>query len=359
MAISDKTRKLLWGRSGNRCAICRCELIMEATNEDDESIIGDECHIAAKNLGGARNNHALSDDEVNGYENLLLLCKVHHKMIDDQRNTYTVEILKKIKADHEQWIRETLEHKPEQRAPSEYTTLELPENEVLRKIRSRGYWHVILRPRTYHRERIASLREAQRIVEENQIRHRGWYFPHTDSRDLHRGVEYVESNSEFREIKEHWRYYEDGRFIFCAGLGEDWFADDRSLAPNDWLKRIQPGAVLDILSVLYQVSEIYEFAARLAERGVFGSDIVVRINLVNMEGRQLVFLPGTGRRLSLSYTYHAKELPRESVVSMGDMVSHWTTLAYKHFAWITDKFGFDASDSVFVSDQGRFLQERY
>jgi len=117
--------------------------------------------------------------------------------------------------------------------------------------------------------------------------------------------------------------------------------------------------MLDILSALYQVSEIYEFAARLAERGVFGSDVIVRINLANLEARQLGFLPGTGRRLSFGYTCHTKELPREHVVSMGDMVSNWATLAYKHFAWITDKFGFDARDSVFVSDQERFLQERF
>ena len=47
MAINDKTRKVLWGRSGNRCAICRRELVLDATTVDDVSVVGEECHIVS------------------------------------------------------------------------------------------------------------------------------------------------------------------------------------------------------------------------------------------------------------------------------------------------------------------------
>src|SRR6266508_2840767 len=107
MTISDKTRKLLWGRSGNRCAYCRRELVMTAV-KDNDAIVGDECHIYAKNAGGPRNNLSISIDELDDYENLILLCKVHHKMIDDQANTYTVDVLKNLKKKHEKWVQETL-----------------------------------------------------------------------------------------------------------------------------------------------------------------------------------------------------------------------------------------------------------
>src|SRR6266540_301575 len=63
MTISDKTRKLLWGRSGNRCAYCRRELVMTAV-KDNDAIVGDECHIYAKNAGGPRNNLSISIDEL-------------------------------------------------------------------------------------------------------------------------------------------------------------------------------------------------------------------------------------------------------------------------------------------------------
>jgi hypothetical protein len=108
MAISDKTRKILWGRSGNRCAICRRELVMDVNDLDDESVIGDECHIVAREPNGPRGDSPLSLRERNRYENFILLCKVHHKLIDDQPNTFTVERLKDIKRRHETWVRETL-----------------------------------------------------------------------------------------------------------------------------------------------------------------------------------------------------------------------------------------------------------
>lgn len=42
------------------------------------------------------------------YANLLLLCKIHHKVIDDQPGQYTVECLDELKREHEKWVRDSL-----------------------------------------------------------------------------------------------------------------------------------------------------------------------------------------------------------------------------------------------------------
>jgi HNH endonuclease len=107
MAISDKTRKLLWARSGARCAYCRKELFL-AVPKDNDAIVGDECHIHARQEGGPRRNLSMSIDELDDYENLILLCKVHHKMVDDQPNSYSVNALKNLKKKHEKWVQKTL-----------------------------------------------------------------------------------------------------------------------------------------------------------------------------------------------------------------------------------------------------------
>ena len=98
MVISDKTRKSLWGRSGNRCAMCRRELIIESTPNDDESIVGDECHIISGKGQGPRHDHLFPLDRLDEPANLILLCRVHHKMVDDQCDTYTADILRQMKA---------------------------------------------------------------------------------------------------------------------------------------------------------------------------------------------------------------------------------------------------------------------
>ncbi len=104
MAITDKTRKILWGRSGNRCAICRHELVVDATIADNESVVGDECHIVSGQGEGPRYDKAFPSGQLDGPGNLILLCRVHHKMVDDQHETYTVDLLRTVKANHEKWV---------------------------------------------------------------------------------------------------------------------------------------------------------------------------------------------------------------------------------------------------------------
>jgi hypothetical protein len=60
---------------------------------------GEECHIVAQSPGGPR---AAEIADVDGYQNLILLCRKHHKQVDDQRAHFTVERLKEIKREHEQ-----------------------------------------------------------------------------------------------------------------------------------------------------------------------------------------------------------------------------------------------------------------
>ncbi len=114
MSIVDKTRKILWGRSGNRCAICKHELVVNATPVDDESVVGDECHIVSSLPNGPRYDASYPRRKLDSYENLILLCRVHHKMVDDQADTYTTaDILRQMKANHETWVSKKLTGEPE------------------------------------------------------------------------------------------------------------------------------------------------------------------------------------------------------------------------------------------------------
>lgn len=101
VAISDRTRKILWASAGGRCSKCRVLLVTEGTETDEPSIIGEEAHIISEAPGGPR--HAYLRD-YDCYENLILLCRNHHKPADDQFNHYTVEELRRLKREHEGWV---------------------------------------------------------------------------------------------------------------------------------------------------------------------------------------------------------------------------------------------------------------
>ena len=108
MSISDRTRKLLWGRSGNRCAICKKELVVNATAADDESVVADECHIVSPEENGPRHDPSCPKDNLDSYNNLILLCRVHHKQVDDQQATFSADALRGVKSEHELWVSEKL-----------------------------------------------------------------------------------------------------------------------------------------------------------------------------------------------------------------------------------------------------------
>lgn len=104
MAISGKDRKVLWGRSGSRCALCRRPLVAAKTAQDAEAVVGDEAHIAAQSADGPRFGDLPGGVGVDAYDNLILLCRVDHKKVDDQPRHFTAEKLRQIKQAHEAWV---------------------------------------------------------------------------------------------------------------------------------------------------------------------------------------------------------------------------------------------------------------
>jgi hypothetical protein len=100
MAITDRTRKILWVKAGGRCSMCRALLVTEGTETDDPSVFGQEAHIVGRSPKGPR---AADIPGIDSYANLILLCAKHHKQVDDQREHFTVELLNEIKGKHEEW----------------------------------------------------------------------------------------------------------------------------------------------------------------------------------------------------------------------------------------------------------------
>lgn len=70
---------------------------------DDEPIVAVEiAHIFGALPGSARYVETMTDDERRAFENLILLCTVHHKVVDGpRRDSYQPELLQQWKRDNE------------------------------------------------------------------------------------------------------------------------------------------------------------------------------------------------------------------------------------------------------------------
>jgi len=95
---TKQTIKKLFALSGNLCAFPGCSLPMI---ESAGAVTGEICHIQARSKGGPRFNASLSLKDRYAFENLILLCSHHHKIIDAQPEIYTAKTLIESKSIHE------------------------------------------------------------------------------------------------------------------------------------------------------------------------------------------------------------------------------------------------------------------
>ena len=108
MSIGQKNIKLLWGRSGNRCAVCKTELTQNAAVVSAAFTLGEQAHIVGEKEDAPRGKSQLNQQERDSYHNLILLCPNDHTIIDKNEADWPIEKLHQIKSEHELWVTETL-----------------------------------------------------------------------------------------------------------------------------------------------------------------------------------------------------------------------------------------------------------
>jgi hypothetical protein len=108
VSLSVHDRKVLLSKAGNRCSynyageVCDEELV---TVVDERPVLeGEECHIVGEKPGSPR--YVANFPEIDTYNNRILMCKKHHKVIDDNKAKYSIEVLLEMKKLHEESIAE-------------------------------------------------------------------------------------------------------------------------------------------------------------------------------------------------------------------------------------------------------------
>ncbi len=152
---------------------------------------------------------------------------------------------------------------------------------LIEAIKSRGHWRVVFRPLHFEAERIPSLPKCKDYVEKASVSLRGWSYPMIPRRDGPTyGNDYVEGATDWGASKELWRLYQSAQFIHLDSLKEDW-------DPRFANRRIEPGAVLDVINTVYTVTELFEFLSRIARFGIYKEGVEVSVGLNRTEGRVL------------------------------------------------------------------------
>jgi len=165
------------------------------------------------------------------------------------------------------------------------------EQTVLDKIRTRGYWRVVIRPTTFEENHIPNYADLFPIVERKSVRLRGWDYPHVDYQSPPlRGTNWVGQEYECQDEIEFWRFYMSGQFIHFFAIDGEW-RDHSTVWPAQagW----KPGCCMYYIQTNYSFLEIFEFASRLALSPAGTAFMHVDIDLKRLQGRRLVSTDST------------------------------------------------------------------
>lgn len=75
--------------------------MVKTKSNGEDYTAGDLCHIHGENEGSARYDSTLTPKQIHAPENLLFLCKNHHREVDEDPDLYTPSKLREMKAAHE------------------------------------------------------------------------------------------------------------------------------------------------------------------------------------------------------------------------------------------------------------------
>jgi hypothetical protein len=164
--------------------------------------------------------------------------------------------------------------------PNEYweQRKRLPETELLRKIWSKPHWRIWIRPTDFRPARFQNLDQCRQFIVSSEIRDgSGAAFPSFTANDLQRGDEWIacetEHSSRSLTWAEHWTLFRNGQFVRLRTLDE---------IP-------QLGERVHALEILDTVTASFEFAARMADRGVLSPRAAITLELNGVAGRGLTW----------------------------------------------------------------------
>lgn len=168
------------------------------------------------------------------------------------------------------------------------------QEEVLESIRRAAHYRVVMRPSSFNAQRVERLSDLWQLVGNSKVSLRGWDYPHVSHRPEERaqGSEWIGAWCPWVHISEHWRLFQSGQFVHRFTFREDNepFAErlrnsvSRLIPPHSHVS-----GFISITSTIWTLTEVHEFASRLAAKGLLDTGLELQIDMHGVRDRVLAF----------------------------------------------------------------------
>jgi hypothetical protein len=223
---------------------------------------------------------------------------------------------------------------------------------ALQDIKDKGNWLVIVRPKIFEAKRLP-IESCKDIVLNSMVSLRPYNYPYYYGDSVSYQTDYVQCISDIRPDMgatkppmSIWRMYQSGQFVHRFSCVEDYW--EVSAGKN----------VLSATSTLFIVTEIYEFASRIAEsNNIFDNGLTIKIGLHNMRNRSLVEVMSgelyEDRLRHLYYRCKDNDVVHQKELTLSDLIHTSKELAVDHTLFILNKF--EWSSASYLQEQQKKL----
>ena len=238
---------------------------------------------------------------------------------------------------------------------------------TLTKLKTRGYWRVEFYPTNFTDRAVASLLVCKDIMRDASVHFRGWDVPHIpQDSDEKQGIYPKDSNRyeawiDWHLFREVWRFYQSGKFTFLDGLNEHWYDEFDGWSPNP-LPDLEPGTVVDVINVIYTLTELMYFFHNLAGKLPEIKEWSMKVTLNNVDGNKLVTLDRSRAPLRDGYVSHTASITAIDLqVTSTDLKNTKTCLQIAKDAAqeVFQNFEWQAADVLIDGEQEKLINKRF
>ncbi len=228
-------------------------------------------------------------------------------------------------------------------------------SELIDKIRSAGYWDVVVRPDAYREDRVP-YEQLDEIVEGAVVRMRGWPVPMVDPRrDLIRAENWIGQEIDAQVVAnyEAWRFYTSGQFNHLRSVDADW-RHEAQIAPAPQ----RDEKIIEVWEILFYLTEVFEFAARLALSPAGDETMTVVAGLHGLDQRGLIVGQQNRAEFFEPRRVQVDDLEQRVQVNRKEVVAQPRDLAVDMAREFFVRFGWKPARDQLIDHQRELTEDR-
>ncbi len=231
--------------------------------------------------------------------------------------------------------------------------------ELIKDIKSRGYWRVEFHATEYRAE-ILKPAAMHELLSNATVSLRGWPYPYYQAHETAYNGQWLEGKVAWENYREYWRLYESGQWIHYARLRGAGAAREEVFKGLTPLPPQHAGYVHVRGDILFTLTEIFHFAVGLAQSGVLDPTAFLSVQLHNTKDYMLFesfdrFFPHEYVNQWDTPIPFEQSLPASEVSAIADKIAlDMAMKVFSVFGWIPA----EAAIRNLVEDQKKLIERR-